>query len=288
MSCQVKKRQIVQRRVSWLVAVVMLAAVVSCLAPTLSLAADKKPNIRIGSSSMADPSAESMELFPAIEAGKVEVKLILMNSTKATVLIENKTQQPLNVRLPEAFVAVLAQQGQGGRDPFGGGQGGVGGQGGQQQGGFGGGQQGGGQGGQGFFNIPAERVGEVRVAGVCLEHGKEEPRPTTKYEIKPVEAFSKDPALYEMLKLFGEKKINQRVAQAAAWHIASKMSWEQLAAKTVTHIGQAPQPYFSQQELRAAMMLTEAAKTAAAEKQKQSPKPSGATAPTSPTASLNR
>src|SRR5205823_5736085 len=111
---------------------------------------------------------------------------------------------PLNVRLPDAFVAVLAQQG-GGRDPFGGGQGGTGGQGGQQSGGMGGGQQGGqGGGGQGFFNIPAQRVGELHVAGVCLEHGKEEPR--------------------------------------------------------------------------AARLLTEAAKTAAAEKQKQSPKSTGQTA----------
>ena len=267
-----------KRQVSWLV-----VAVMSCLAPSWLLAADRKPNIRI-TKLTPDPSAESMELFPAIEAGKIDVKLILANSTKATVLIENKTQQPLNVRLPDAFVAVLAQQGQG-RDPFGGGNGGVGGQGGQQQqGGFGG--QGGGQqgGGGGFFNIPAQRVGEVHVPGVCLEHGKDEPRPSVEYEIKPVEAFSKDPALYEMLKLFGEKKINQRVAQAAAWHIASKMSWEQLAAKTLKHIGQDPQPYFSQQELRAAMQLVEAAKTIAEEKQKQSPKPSSQTTASSATA----
>jgi hypothetical protein len=117
----------------------------------------------------------------------------------------------------------------------------------------------------------------LHARGVCLEHGKEEPRPSVKYEIKPVEAFSKDPALYEMLKLFGDKKINQRVAQVAAWHIASKMSWEQLAAKQLKRIGQEPQPYFSQQELRAAMQLVEAAKTIAAEKEKQSPKSPGQT-----------
>jgi hypothetical protein len=259
-----------KRHVSW-----QVWAVVACaVAGNLAWAADRKPNIRITKASM-DPSAESMELFSAMEAGKVDVKLILMNSKQATVLIENKTKQGINVRLPEAFVGVLAQAG----DPFGGGgnQGG----GGQQQGGFGGNQFGGGGGGQqgGFFNIPAERVGEVRVAGVCLEHGKDEPRPAVKYELKPVEAFSKDPALYQMLKLFGEKKINQRVAQAAAWHIASKMSWDELAAKQVKRLGQSPQPYFSQQELRAALQLVEAAKTAA-EKEPGSK-------PTSPTTTLS-
>jgi hypothetical protein len=227
------------------------------------LAADRKPNIRITKPSM-DPSAESLDLFPAMDAGKVEVKLIFSSSKQATVLVENKTKQPINVRLPDAFVGVLAQAQ---NDPFGGNN-----QNGQNQVGGGGGQFGGQQGGQqGFFNIPAERVGEVRLAAVCLEHGKDEPRPAVKYVIKPVEAFSKDPALYQMLKLFGAKKINQRVAQAAAWHISSKMSWEQLAAKDVKRIGQPPQPYFSQQELRAAMQLVDAAKSEAEKESKEKP-----------------
>ncbi len=258
-----------KRHVSW-----QVWMVVACLAPSFAWAADRKPNIRITKAS-ADPNAETMELFPAIEAGKVDVKLIVMNSKQATVLIENKTKQGINVRLPDAFVGVLAQdpfggggqQGGGQNQQFGGGGGGFGGQGGGQQG--------------GFFNIPAERVGEVRVAGVCLEHGKDEPRPAIKYELKPVEAFSKDPVLYQMLKLFGEKKINQRVAQAAAWHISSKMSWEELAAKQIKRLAGPPQPYFSQQELRAAFQLTAAAKTAAEEAQKD-PKPS-----TSPGQSLS-
>jgi hypothetical protein len=239
-----------KRHVSW-----QVWAVVACLAPSFALAADRKPNIRITKPSV-DRSAEVVDLFPAIEAGKIDAKLIMISSKQATVLIENKTKQPLNVRLPDAFVGVLAQAG-GVNDPFGGGgQGG-----GQQAGGMGGGGFGGGQGG--FGNVPAERVGEIRLAAVCLEHGKDEPRPSIKYDLKPVEAFSKDPALHAMLKLFGEKKINQRVAQAAAWHLASKMSWEELSAKQIKRIGQGPQPYFSPQELRAAWQLVEAAKTAA-------------------------
>ena len=142
---------------------------------------------------------------------------------------------------------------------------GGGGQGGgqQQQGGFGGQQAAAAASKAGSSTFPAERVGEVRVPGVCLEHGKDEPRPSIKYELKPVEAFSKDPALYQMLKLFGEKKINQRVAQAAAWHISSKMSWDSWRPSRSSGSASRRQPYFSQQELRAAMQLVEVAKTEA-------------------------
>jgi hypothetical protein len=265
-----------RRALPWCV----VAAVAVVVVPALWGAEGKKPTIRITKPS-ADPNAESLELFAGMEAGKVGAEIILKDSKEATIFVENKTNKPLNVRLPDAFVAVLAQQGGGGRG--GGGQGGGGGGGGQQSGGFGGGGGGGGfgggggggQGGGGFFNLPPERVGAIKLAGVCLEHGKAEPRPNVKYVVKPVEAFSTDPALREMLKLFGQQKINQRVAQVAAWHIASKMSWQELAAKQVRHIGRAPTAYFTQQEIAAAMRLVDVAKAEAAkssqERQQTSP-----------------
>ena len=60
-----------------------------------------------------NPEHESIEMFQAIEDGQIEVRLIPRNSTEANVLIENKTEQPLNVELPAAFagVPVLAQFG---------------------------------------------------------------------------------------------------------------------------------------------------------------------------------
>jgi len=252
-----------------------LAVAVLSLSSVLA-AAERKPNIRMTKSS-ADPTAATVDLFPAMDSGQIDARIIMQSSKQATVLLENKTDKPLNVRLPDAFVGVLAQA-VGGGNPFGGGAGGVGG--GQQAGGFGGNQFGGagGAGGGALFNIPPQRVGEIRLAGVCLEHGKDEPRPTTKYVIKPLETFSNDPALREMLKLHAENKIDQRVAQAAAWHIASKMSWEQLAAKQVKRIGQVPQPYFSPQELRAAVQLVSAAKTAAEKTAPAGSASSGATA----------
>jgi hypothetical protein len=55
--------------------------------------------------------------------------------------------------------------------------------------------------------------------------------------------------------MLGEGKLNQRVAQVAAWHLANNMSFEALAAKQVEHLGSPPEPYFSQHEVRAAMAV---------------------------------
>jgi hypothetical protein len=253
------------------------------LSALLSAAEPRKRHVRITKPSY-DPKAKSVELLSAMESGEIKVQLIMKDSTEATVLVENTTKEPLNVRLPEAFVGVLAQVD--GGDPFGGGGGGN--NGGNQGGGFGGGFGGGGGGFGGggglfnvppergdIFNVPAERIGAVKIAGVCLEHGKPDPNPRVKYLLKPVEAFSSDPALKQMLRLFGQKAINQRVAQAAAWHIASKMSWRELADKKIKRLGGAPpQPYFSAQELASAVRLVEAAKVAAEEEAKKAPRTS--------------
>ncbi len=81
--------------------------------------------------------AEIVEMFAAMEAGQIGVKIIPKDSKLARIFVENKTDKPLTVRLPAAFVGIpaLAQ--------FGGGGGGMGG------GGMGGGGMGGGGGGMG-------------------------------------------------------------------------------------------------------------------------------------------
>ena len=128
--------------------------------------------------------------------------------------------------------------------------------GGGQQGGFGGGggQQGGG--GGGFFSVPPERVISVPFYSVCLEHGKPEPTSSSRYKLVPVEQVSKDPVLYELLTVVGTGKVDSQAAQAAAWHLTDKMSFQQLAAKAMTHLGGLPQtPYFSQAQLQGAQQL---------------------------------
>jgi hypothetical protein len=123
-------------------------------------AADKKPITKPG----FDPKAESVELFAAMADGQLNVKLIPKDSKQGNLLIENKTDKPLTVQLPEAFVGVQVLQqfgagagglGQGGLGAGSGlgGQGGGGAQsmGGGMMGGMGGGMMGGMGGGGGFF-----------------------------------------------------------------------------------------------------------------------------------------
>jgi len=243
------------------------------LIPVVVWAADG--SARRGRADRVQAPAEVVEMFQAIKDGKIEVKLIPKDSKQSNVLIENKTDKPLRVQLPEAFagVPVLAQAGLagpggglgglgglgagglgaggfGGGQGFGGGFGGLGGFGGGVGGlgGFGGGGLGG-----GFFNVPPEKVGKLQVTTVCLEHGKPEPTPKMKYEIRPIEAFTDKAEVRELCRMLGAGLIDQRAAQAAAWHLNCNMSWQQLATKQLRFANGLRRPYFTPAELRRAV-----------------------------------
>jgi len=126
-------------------------------------------------------------------------------------------------------------------------------------------------GGGGFFNVAPEKVGQVKVGLLCLEHGKKDPRPGVAYEIKPITALTSDPAVHELLKQFANDKYNQRAAQAAAWHLNNKMSWEELAAKVIPHLNRPAERYFSMTELQAAMNVAKDAKMLAEKNAKPVP-----------------
>ena len=213
----------------------------------------------------AAQKADTVELFAAIDAKAIEVSFVPKDSTEAKVTIKNKTGKPLNVRLPEAFagVPVLKQLGAGGA---GGGRNGAGGNGGGQNqsmgggmGGMGGGMMGGGMMGggmgMGMMNIPAEKVAQFRVPCVCLEHGKREPRSGVAYQIKPLETLTDKPEVRELLTAFGKRRLNQRAVQAAAWHLANGMSWQELAAKQTDNLGGINGPFFAPDEVMAGMQM---------------------------------
>ena len=238
-----------------------------------------------------DPAAEEVDLFEAIEAGQVTAKLIPKNAFGGNFLVENLTDKPLTVKLPQAAAAVpkhLAQFGGGMGGMQGGGMGGMGGMGGgmgggggQQQmgGGFGGGGMGGGMGGMGgggggffggggggFGSIPPESVASFKFNSVCLEHGKAEPTSRAEYVVVPLEKVSNSPVLRELLTAVGTGRLDQQSAQAAAWHITDDMSFADLANKQMQHAGGvAPTPYFSQAQLFGAQNLLAAARTRAEE-----------------------
>jgi len=234
-----------------------------------------------GSAFAAEPEEKQVDLFAAIEAGQVEAKFIPRDSTTAKLLLENKTKQPLSVALPPAFAAVpvLAQFGQQG---FGQGLGqGLGQQGGAFNspqnvgGGFppmgngllniaGPGQQNPFLQQPGFFSIPAEKVGKLKLTTVCLSFGQPDPRPRIPYEVRPLAEVSEAPGVAEVCALLAQGKVSQRVAQLAAWNLANDRPWEELAGIT-DKAAFGRKPRYRQRELALAKELAEQAAEAAAE-----------------------
>lgn len=219
-----------------------------------------------------DPTAEKVELFAAMEEKTLEVKVIPKDEFGGNILIENKTDKPLTVQMPESFVGVpVLKQFGGGQTGLGGGGaggfGGQGGQGGQNQsfggggglgggGGFGGGGLGGLGGGGGFFSVPPEKTVRITYNSVCLNHGLAEPRPSKEYRLVPTEEYTQDVRLQQLVNMVATGRLNRQAAQAAAWHLTDDMSWQELAAKSVRRLGGAGStPYFNRYELTGAMSI---------------------------------
>ena len=245
-----------------------------------------------------DPSAERVELFKGVDEGLLEVKVVAKDAMAGTVFVQNNGDQPVTVEVPKAIVGVhvLKQFGDMGGDfggDFGGGDMGGGGGGGQA---FGGGMGGGGMmggmggygggmggmgGGGGFFSIPPESVVKVPYRSVCLDHGKPEPRPAMTYELVPVEKYTDNVALQELLARVGTGRIDPQAAQAAAWVLDDGMSWQELAAKKINRAGGVPDaPYFSPVQLQRAQQAVAYFVARSREREKdQSEEPADETTP---------
>ena len=202
------------------------ALAVSLVAPGISADSKKETKRKVIPAQKVDESLDHLDVFEGIEKGVLDVKMIPKDAMGGNMLIENKGDKPLNVDFPGAFIGkqVLKQFG-------------------------GGGQQGGGGGGGGFFSVPADKVVRVTYRSVCLEHGKAEPTSRMTYRIAKVEEFSSDPVLTEILGMVSDGKLDPQAGQAATWHLTDKMSWEQLEAKSIPHIGRPASPYFSAETL---------------------------------------
>jgi hypothetical protein len=227
-------------------------------------------NTASGRSTAADNQlAESVDLFQAMKTEVANVQLIPKDAKQATVVIKNNSNRPLRIKLPEAFagVPVLAQVG--GDAGRGVDRGGAGDSGINQSFGGGMGMGGMGMGGMGMmggmFNVAPEAIRKIKVATVCLEHGKPDPNPRVPYEIRPIESYTQDRQVIELCKMLGSGKIDQQAAQAAAWHLTDGLSWQQLASKVkIQHLNGSTELYFTQRDLqRAHGIVAEAARRAA-------------------------
>jgi hypothetical protein len=237
-----------------------------------SVAAAKQPLKKL----KVDPKIPPVGLFDAIEAGSIETTVMAKNEHEAQLMVTNKSDVPVTVQMPKAVVAVqvLKQQLFGQQNRIG--QGGPGGNmmGGAQPMGMGAqnnmgnnnnnnafGQnnmQGNGfnnigngvNNGIGFFSVPPQKTVQVPMKGVCLAHGKPDPRPRMTYKLVKLEDYTSDPALRETLSVFGTSDVDLQAAQAAVWHLTDKMSWQTLREKRQEQWGPGePQPYFSEAQV---------------------------------------
>jgi hypothetical protein len=231
----------------------------------------------------APAAAEQVDLFDGVNSGQLDAKVVTLSDHAARIFIKNKTDQPLSIKLPDAFAAVpLAQFGGGGGGGRAGGGGGggrssssssrSGSSGGQQQssGGGLGGSGGGGGGGGGVFSVPADKTAEIDAQTLCLDHGLSDPTPAVPYKLMPAEDHLDRPAVVELLKAFGRGDLDLQAAQAAAWHLNNDMSWDDLAAqKQGTKRSINRPPYFTTAQLKAATAYAGAAEARAEEAAKE-------------------
>jgi hypothetical protein len=74
-----------------------------------------------------------------------------------------------------------------------------------------------------------------------------------------IDTCSSDPRLQGVMTALASGAISQKVAQAAAWHVSSGRTWEQLAAEVISMAGGDPDvPFFTPAELAAARRLVDA------------------------------
>jgi hypothetical protein len=83
----------------------------------------------------------------------------------------------------------------------------------------------------GFFRLEPGKVRKLSVHTVCLEHGKPDPNPRMVYKLVPLQRVNDDPAMQQICHWLGAGKVKPSVAQAAAWHLANGLSWDELQRK---------------------------------------------------------
>jgi len=226
-----------------------------------------------------------VEFFAAAQSGQIKVHVVAPSYAQMTMRVQNTTETPLRVLLPETFAAVPSarrqvQQAlqQNGMAPslannYGPYQGGSQGLGGSLAGPW---AQDPSVTGQptrqpiGQQNPPAAdeekkplawtlapgQFIQLQIPCFCLEFGKPDPNRKIPYEMVQLQDLNSQPAVQELLKRFAQGDIDQRIAQLTAWHVASGTPWQMLAQLKLPRTNGRGGP-ISQRELLAAKMLAE-------------------------------
>jgi hypothetical protein len=249
-----------------------------------------------------DREARVVDLFEGERDGQLGLRMVAQNPKSGLVFVTNRSPESLTVAVPKAVVGIhiLPQFGQG---PGLGNQNGFG-----QGNGLGNGQAGGGGGlgqntggtlgpmgnnqgflgqnganglnpaGNGFFSIPPGKTVQLQLNSVCLSYGRPDPTPSMKYKLVRVEDQVSDPALQELLAGINERSDRDAV-QAAAWHLANGLSWEQVAKLSNQRLPGVITPMFTDSEVRNARSLVESAKELAEARPEETPQPVAVSTP---------
>ncbi len=203
------------------IVIMTTSAVINADEPKDKSSIDAGKNRRLSVVSKSQTPADgfqSVEMFSAMESGEIAVVIKTKSASDSNLLVTNNSNRPLSIEMPATFSAVpVLRQGFAGA-------------GGGQMGGMGGGGMGG-MGGGGMFNIPPGKTGRLQLKTICLEEGKPDPSLGNEYVIQPLEKLTSDPKIAEMCRMLANDEISQPVAQAAAWHITDKLSWQELLVK---------------------------------------------------------
>ena len=192
------------------------------LIPATLMAAQPRQHGTRGKNAERTIKPEVVELFPAMEKGEIEVRLIPKNANLCRLIVHNRTDKPLSVRLPEAFggTPVLAQQTS---------RGAVGNRGATQALGmappttlFSANSA------SAFFDVPPESVGRLVLRSVCLERHKAGPSPRIPYQVTPLSQITANPQVFELCRMLSYGNVNLRQVQAAVWHVNNNLGWHQL------------------------------------------------------------
>jgi hypothetical protein len=99
------------------------------------------------------------------------------------------------------------------------------------------------------------------------------------YRIVPVESYTTEPVLQELITLVGTRQLSPSAAQAAAWHVANQISWQQLSSLKYDRVAAADVPQFSRQDLLRAQNLVATAQGRVKERQQTPEQPPVGPAP---------
>lgn len=119
----------------------------------------------------------------------------------------------------------------------------------------------------GFITIPPGKSVQLTLKSVCLNYGRPDPMSKMTYRLVSVETFSTDPVLAELLESYSPR-VDQDVMQAAAWHVANDMPWNQISQLPLRSLAATSAKLFNTKDVQSAQRLVDAAKERAPDRPK--------------------